>query len=67
MKYTLNDGTLCSLWGIVQTANYRRDYIQLPSDAGEEIRRIAQLHLPSSCWRSAPLLLITADGKVLTN
>jgi hypothetical protein len=65
MKFTLNDGTHVHLWGIVQTANYRRDYIGMPADAEEEIKRIAQLHLPPNCWRSAPLILITADQKKL--
>ena len=65
MKFPLEDGTSAFLKGIVQSSDYRRDYQKIPDDAAEEIKRIAETYLPSSCWRPAPLLLIGANNENL--
>jgi hypothetical protein len=62
--FELADGTFALMHALVQTANYRRGYLQEPSDAEEEIRRIAKLQL-SSDWRSAPLLLLSPGNVAL--
>ena len=67
MKFRLSDDTYAHLWGIVQTASYRQDYKELPTDAKQDVKRIAQMYMASSCWRRAPLILLTADEETLTN
>ena len=64
MKITLADNTYAHLWGIVQSCDYRRDYLKLPPNAGEEIKRIAQTFQPLT-WRSAPLVLLAAENNAL--
>jgi hypothetical protein len=61
LKYSLNDGTFAHLHSIIQTSDYRRDYLQQPPNAVDEILRIAKMHLSPNCWRPAPLLMINAD------
>lgn len=67
MKFSLADGTVAFLNGIVQTGKYHRDYKELPPDAVEEVKRLATLHLPESCWRAAPMLLIGVDPESLND
>lgn len=63
-RYELADGTFALLHAIVQTANYRRGYLQPPADAEEEIKRLAKLQL-STDWRSAPLVLLSPGKATL--
>jgi hypothetical protein len=65
MKFTLADGTYAHLRAIVQTSDYRCDYLQQPPNAAEEIKRIAKMHTPSNCWPSAPLVLLCANLELL--
>jgi hypothetical protein len=65
MKFPLNDGTYAHLWRIVQTSDYRQDYLKVPTSAEDEIKRIAQTYMPASCWRPAPLILIAANNETL--
>ncbi len=61
LKYLLKDGTFAHLHSIIQTSDYRRDYLKQPPNAVDEIMRIAQKHLAPDCWRTAPLLMLNAD------
>jgi hypothetical protein len=64
LRYMLSDGSHALLHAIVQTANYRREYLQTPTDAEEEIKRLAKLQL-SAEWRSAPLILLSPGKAIL--
>jgi hypothetical protein len=65
MKYLLSDGKYAHLKSIVQTSAHLRDYLDLPKDAVEEIKHIAHAHLPSNCWRKAPLVLLGYESNDL--
>jgi len=43
---------------IIQNRDYRSGYREVPSDATDEILRIANEHIPKSRWRPAPLVII---------
>ncbi len=61
MNIKMNDGNLAHLNGIVQTRDYRNDYVTWPPSAVDEILRIARLLLPAPFWKAAPFLLIGVD------
>jgi hypothetical protein len=65
MKYLLNDGKYAHLKSIIQTSEHLRDYLDLPKDSVEEIKRIAQAHLTPNCWRKAPLVFIGYESEDL--
>lgn len=65
MKFTLGDGTFAILNGIVQTRDYRRDYLEIPVDAVNEVMRIAKMHLSGECWMVAPMLFIGENNENL--
>ena len=59
MKFALNDGSVAHLVSVVQNRNYQVGYREVPSDATEEILRIARSQIPKD-WRSAPVALIVS-------
>ena len=63
-RFELADGSYALMHAVVQTANYRRGYVHAPSNAEEEIRRIATLQIPSD-WRQAALVLLSPGRAVL--
>jgi hypothetical protein len=63
-RFELADGSYALMHAVVQTANYRRGYVQVPLNAEEEIKRIAALQIPSE-WRRASLVLLSRGRAVL--
>lgn len=63
-RFELADGSHALMHAIVQTANYRRGYLEWPTDAEEEIERIAKLQL-SPEWRAAPIVLLSPGKAAL--
>jgi hypothetical protein len=58
MKLHLQDGSFAVLESIVQTREYRRGYLVEPSDAENEIKRIAELYRPSEWPTSSDFVLL---------
>lgn len=67
MKYFLNDGSVAHLVAIIQNRNYQIGYRQTPSNAAEEILRIARGHVPKDYWGEAPFLLIGHEPESLNS
>jgi hypothetical protein len=65
MKFVLNDGSVAHLVSVVQNRNYQVGYREIPSDATEEILRIATSQIPKDSWRSAPFVLIGQERENL--